>query len=173
MAEPYTVGVRGNGDAPHVTSGVVWRSAREQGYLKQLPSGNWARLRPVALDRLLISGEIADLLTPLVVKMVMEGADTVSLDTFLNNVTTERALGTVAETIQLLDLVCKAAFIEPRIVDNPQADDEISLSDLLLEDKGLVFSLAMQPAEELRRFCLEPSADVASVSDRNEDEHAA
>lgn len=173
MATPYTNGIRDNGDAPHATSGAVWRSAREQGYLKQLPSGNWARLRPVALDRLLISGEVADLLTPLVVKMVMDGADTVSLDTFLNNATAERTLGTVAETIQLLDLVCRAAFVEPRIVDNPQADDEISLADLSLEDKGLAFSLAMQPAEELRRFRLEPTPDVATVPDRDQNEHTA
>lgn len=154
-----------HGDAPHVTAGSMWRSAREQGYLKQLPSGNYARLRPVALDKLLLGGEIPDILTPLVVKMLMDGADRVGLDEFLSEKGTENALSQFAEMISLVNLICIAAFVEPKIVTSPQAEDEISIDDLDMADRGLVFNLALQPVEVLRRFRLESRPDVETVPD--------
>ncbi len=174
MAElPYSNGNGMNGDAPHVTTGSMWRSARETGFVKQLPSGNWARLRPVGLERLITGGEIPDLLTPLVTKMFLDGADSVDLDTFLAQRGPEKTLAQMGEMIALLDAVCKAAFVEPRIVDNPQAEDEIGIEDLDLQDKSFVFHLVQQPVAVLRRFRLEPSADVAAVPDGQQVEPAA
>lgn len=161
----------GNGaGAPRATSGVVWRAAREQGYLKQLPSGNWARLRPVSPDLLLSTGDLPDMLTPLVVKMVFEGSDGQEVDRLTDP---QQMISQAADTVQLFNTVCRLAFLAPRIVDDPQAEDEISIEDIDLADRGFVFQLVTQPAEVLRRFRLEPAGDVAAVSDGQGDGDAA
>ncbi|MCZ2077911.1 MAG: hypothetical protein LC130_23270 [Bryobacterales bacterium] len=41
-----------------------------------------------------------------------------------------------------LDVICRACFIEPHIVDDPQANDEIALTDVDLQDKIHVFGWA-------------------------------
>ena len=57
-----------NGKEPQITSGVKWRQPREEGIIVPLPSGNVARLRPVALDVMISSGKLPDMLTPVAAK---------------------------------------------------------------------------------------------------------
>lgn len=132
-----------NGKEPQVTSGSLWRKPREEGVVVPLPSGNIARLRPVALDVMITSGKLPDMLTPLAAKTLwteMEPED----------------IGDVSELAtgmaDLFGFVCKAAFIEPKVVDNPKKEDEISLDDIDFRDKAAVFQLAIQPAEVLQKF---------------------
>ncbi|MCB0184342.1 MAG: hypothetical protein KDE31_08760 [Caldilineaceae bacterium] len=156
------------------TPGIDWRKPRVEGYMQQLPSGNWARLRPVAPEALIVSGNIPDVLTPLVSRMLYEGIDktaetleqalsgTEAGDVDMDKVTT--ALKRMGEMVDAFDAVCVAAFVSPRIVAEPDADDEIAIDDLTLNDKLHVFYLATQPAEVLRFFRYEPPADVAAVA---------
>lgn len=146
-----------------VTSGRTWRQPREEGFVKVLPSGNVARLRPVDMSVLLESGEIPDILTPMAVSAIMDGADTEKLanpDDLAKHTT---------EMIRFFNLVCKAAFLEPRIVEVPQNDDEINIEDVELSDRSFVYALVTQPVEVLRSFRLSETPDVDPVSDSQDD----
>jgi hypothetical protein len=149
-----------NGETP--TKGSDWRKPREEGFVLALPSGNAARIRPVALDVLLRNGEIPDLLTPFVAQMVYSGVDTDELDKLLSP---EKLTEQSGEMLELIDAVVTAAFVEPRIVADPQADDEISIADVELADRGTVFSLAVLPANDLRRFLERQTSDMELVQD--------
>lgn len=129
-----------------------------------LPSGNIARLRPVALDTLLASGDIPDFLTPIVGRMLFE--DQEEGEVF-------DAGNLVPETVRLIDLVVRASFIEPRVVDDPQADDEIGLADISAQDKGEVFALATQPARVLASFSDDQAQGLDPLSDGEGDEQPA
>ena len=154
------------GETKRPTRGIDWRKPREEGFLLALPSGNSAKIRPVALDVLLRQGKVPDLLTPFVAKMIYEGVDTKELDALLS---VEKLAEQSDEMLELIDAICVAAFLEPRIVDDPQAEDEISIEDVELADRGTVFSLAMLPANDLRRFLDRQAASLEPVSDGNGD----
>ena len=154
------------GETKQPTRGIDWRKPREEGFLLALPSGNSAKIRPVALDVLLRQGKVPDLLTPFVAKMIYEGVDTDELDKLLS---VEKLAEQSDEMLALIDAICAAAFLEPRIVAEPQAEDEIAIEDVELADRGTVFSLAMLPANDLRRFLDRQAASLEPVSDGNGD----
>lgn len=166
------------------TPGSEWRSIRELGVPIELPSGMIANLRPVRPDRLAAQGEVLDILTPLVHKMLFEGADA-SADLIAEAIgeTIEpkstdpadmrQAIGNLANIERVCDIVCKAAFVSPVIVDDPRGDDEISLEDLDLPDKVHVFTLALRGAAALNHFRYEPQADVEPVPDSEGDAQPA
>jgi len=153
--------------APAPTAGADWRTDR-QGFVKTLLSGKRARLRAVDVGLLALSGEIPDFLTPMVLKMLFGGEDA---EPELDSI--EAALGISGDMLPLINLICRAAFVEPRIVDDPQATDEISIDDVALEDRLMVFQLVIQGVEALRRFRYEPAADVGAVPDGKDDEPEA
>lgn len=158
------------GETKRPTRGIDWRKPREEGFLLALPSGNSATIRPVALDVLLRQGKIPDLLTPLVAKMIYEGVDTDELDKLLS---VEKLAEQSDEMLALIDAICAAAFLEPRIVEQPQAEDEIAIEDVELADRGTVFSLAVLPANDLRRFLQRQASAVEPVPDGDGDEPEA
>jgi hypothetical protein len=88
----------------------------------------------VALDVLLRNGKIPDLLTPFVAQMVYQGVDTDELDKLLS---VEKLTEQSTEMLELIDAVVCAAFVEPRIVEEPQEDDEISIADVELWQIGV------------------------------------
>jgi len=123
-----------------VTSGREWRRRREEGTLVQLPSGNVARLRPVSLLSLMKRGRIPDPLSGMIDQMIAQGErPSVSLETY-------------QDFADLIGLVCQVAFVEPRIVDEPTADDEIGLDDVGFEDQTYVFNWAQQEIRFLMPF---------------------
>lgn len=147
-----------------VTSAAAWRQPREEGYVVTLPSGNAARLRPVALDVLITSGSLPDLLTPVAASTLFQ----------------ERELSAIGEQGQvaqqyaeLINAVVPAAFLEPRVVENPTADDEISLDDVDFSDKVAVFQLATAGAVALRTFRERQAASVDALPDGKSDGHTA
>ena len=145
-----------------ITSASKWREPREKGYLVTLPSGNVARIRPVALDVMIQSGAISDLLSPIAAKMLWTEIDT---DEFSKaedfSEIAEMAEGMAA----LFSVVCKAAFLSPKIGDDAEnlGDGEIAMDDVSFNDKSHVFQLAIQPALVLRKFCEQQDRDVESV----------
>lgn len=138
------------------TSGRQWRKAREEGIVVTLPSGNIARLRPVALDVMLANGQMPDLLAPIAAKSLWDEIDT------------EKIAGMVDMAKGMADLfgiVCKAALLEPRVVDNPTADDEIALDDIEFQDKAAIFQLAIAPTRALELFRRQQEQRLAAVHD--------
>lgn len=141
------------------TLGKMWRKARVEGYVIALPSSNNVRIRRVGLDQLIANGEIPDLLTPIAAKTLWE-------ETYTPGTTVSKAKDEVAATkdfTALLNVIAAAALMEPKIVDDPQADDEISIEDLHFSDKLAIFMIVTQPEEALRRFRVQQAPDVELV----------
>ena len=135
-----------------ITSAAAWREPRENGFVVTLPSGNTARIRPVALDVMIQDGRLPDLLSPIAARSLWTETDV-------------EEIGKVGELAtgmaELFGYVCKASFIEPRVVDGEDlGEGEISLSDVCFDDKAFVFQLAIQPAQVLHRFCEQQTRDV-------------
>lgn len=139
------------------TSGAVWRQPREQGYTVTLPSGNVATLRPVALDSLLAAGEIPDLLSPVVAKTLWAETEPAAL----------AEQGELAKGfLELIALVVPLAMMEPIVVNEPRADNEIALDDIELADKVGIFNLATGGASVLKSFLAEETKRLDAISDR-------
>lgn len=136
------------------TPGATWRQPRLEGYVVNLPSGNFARLRPVAIDILIANGKIPDLLTPIAARSLWEETAT---DQIANQA--EMAKGFA----DLVNIIVPAAMMQPRIVDNPQGDDEISLDDLDFGDKLAIFQLATGGSATLKAFCKQQAANLAAL----------
>lgn len=151
--------------SPTVTPGLAWRKPRTEGYVVTLPSGNVVRLRPAALDVLIASGKIPDLLTPAAADALWssENLDSAAVKDILAKA--ERA----KDFIALVSLVVRASVIEPKIVDDPKADDEIALSDIEFSDKVIIYQLAIQPSVVLSSFRSGQAPDVAIVPDSEGD----
>lgn len=150
------------------TSAAAWRRAREEGYAFTLPSGKVARLRPVALDALIRSGKVPNLLIPVIARMLWETTGEGDMRT-----TEEREAEEKAHFIDLVSMIVPAAMLSPRVVDNPKATaDEISLDDLHFGDKLAIYRLARLPAEVLDNFSTGQTGAVEPLPD-GEDVHEA
>jgi hypothetical protein len=135
-----------------VSSGAAWRKVKSDGVLIRLPSGWVVAVRNVNSASLLVKGVLSDPLSALVYDMV--NGDTKKLE----NMSGEKIL---AATVALQDAVCKLAFVNPRIVDEPTADDEISLDDVIDADREFVLTLLYTPVQKLAdSFREEPEPDV-------------
>lgn len=152
--------------------GVEWRRPRERGFLKTMPSGNKAYLRPITPAALMaVMGEIPDHLTPIVADMIFGGVTYDKVRQMIDTMTPDAAqdsLQRAARSVEFANTLCKIAFVNPKVVDNPQAEDEIAPGDIDLADRFFVLTLAMQPVEVLRSFRWESSADVEVVPDGDE-----
>lgn len=156
-----------NGTQPEVTPGAAFRAMREQGVVQTLPSGRVVRMRTVTPDRLLRLGHIPDILTPFALGLLYGKDPDVEAVQFLQP--REQA----QEAIAMLDsiaVVCRAALVSPRVVDDPQAEDEIAIEDLTIDERGWVFRLALWPAEMLKSFRFQPSGNVETLPDGQEPE---
>lgn len=145
-------------DALQVTSGVEWRKARESAILK-LPSGRVVEARAVSFFYLLKLGRIPDQLTTQVIDHVFGSADLVfdlkkpkNLQAFL----------------ELLDAVCESCLVNPRVVKEAKADDEITVDDVIEADKMFLYKLINRPASELATFREEQEGDVANLDNESE-----
>lgn len=123
------------------TSGRDWRKPRVEGMTITLPSGNVVVCRPVQMDQLLAAGKIPDFLSPLVADLIWQTVALAKADAESDK-----------NFIELLNIMAVASFVNPRIVDDPQADDEIALDDLEFSDKLAIYMIAKQPLAVLHRF---------------------
>lgn len=147
--------------------GKEWRAVRERGAVGRLPSGRMVRGRTVRPSHILELGEeVPDILTALALKLFYGTAkveDIYGLHATTEDV--ERAL----KVAKSLKIVTRAFLLEPRVVDEPLADDEISIDDVDPADQAFIFDSAFMGAEGLSRFLsatleqdgdLQPSAAV-------------
>lgn len=132
---------------------ITWSTVRKQrleGIEVTLPSGLTARLRPVNLDDLIYAGQIPDALTSMVNKMLNQNIATTQdkpTADFADN-----PLETARDVLQYYAVICKSVFVYPRVVDDPQGDDEISFLDVLPEDREFVVTWAEEPQSRLSNF---------------------
>lgn len=137
-----------------ITSGKQWRT----GTPVQLPSGNVAALRrPSVLT--MVSGDDA----PEFLKHIVA-----------DNINGRKPSGTTFEITpenlpglnQTLEKVTRACFANPRIVDDPQGEDEISLADVSDGDRIAVFQWLIGDAlETAQSFPAQQVGDVGAVPD--------
>lgn len=138
------------------------KRAYDEGLPQTLLSGIEVQMRPVQPDKLLMSGKVPDILTPLVMGMMFakeKDGDTVFPDEVKDPITyyltkeREKAQEAV-EFIKSVDVVCEAALVDPSLVPY-----------LTLADRMWIFRLAFMPVEVLATFRHQPQANVEVGND--------
>lgn len=155
------------GEPVEPTPASEFRAMREHGVLQTLPSGRVCRLRTVTPDRLLRLGRLPDILTPLVVRMIYEEVTVTDLDAFLAQ---KEQVDQALEMINSLNVVCEAGLLEPSI---GPGENQISVDDLTLAERGWVFKLVFQPAEVLAAFRYRQAPDVDALPNGENDSDQA
>lgn len=138
------------------TSGKEWRKAREEGIETLMPSGMTANLRPVEADFFLRVGHVPDALAPLINTII-------SGDSYKLEIPPVEQLEKGKEWIAFLNELCTYAFVTPKVVEAPQADDEISVDDICYLDKFSVYQKFSMPAHKLRAFCQAQIESMATM----------
>ena len=141
-----------------VTSAREWRARakrlREGGEEITLPSGLTARVRNVPVGLFALHGNIPDSLSPIIAEMIGGSPQ---------SVVQHNPMLLLQAQYSLMNQVAKFAFVSPRIVDEPQGDDEIHIDDVDDDDKAALMGLLGLPAQQLATFCAQQSASVESV----------
>jgi hypothetical protein len=143
-----------------VTQGAKMREMREKGVVLTFPSGNVYRVRIVGAAALLLRGNLPNILLAFVIDAIYHGVDEKKFDAFLALREREES---AREFIDSLRAVCETMFMEPKVVADPKADDEVSIMDLSLSDQTWAFELAFGFVRQLRPFRQEQAADVGRV----------
>lgn len=148
-----------NGQQP--TDALEWRKSREVGELVPLPSGNWARLRPVDLMKMIKQGTIPDLLSPIAAKTVWVEENTEEIGNSLDMAT---------QYYDLVEIVVPCIFVSPEIVGSADEldDNKILLDDVDQTDRVAAFNLAIAGVSAMRSFREQQAKFMASLSNGNE-----
>lgn len=140
-----------------VSSGKAWREARENGIEFKFPdSGETAALRPIDVGLFVLTADIPDVL----IKDILN---------IINNNPTKLALPPQEEIeqskvwLKFLDDLTRFAFVNPKVVPDPQAENEISVEDVCYADKLQLFLLFSQPVRILKRFREYQNKPVAAL----------
>lgn len=162
-------GVNGNGVGaldPRLPTLEELKRAYDEGLEQTLLSGLKVKLRPLQPDKLLLSGTMPDVLTPMVMGMLFPPAteDDAPLPDEVDNFLFKQReqAQEAAEYIRAVDAVCAAALVDPSLVPY-----------LSLQDRIWVFKLAFMPVAVLSTFRLGQKADVEPVADEPGEPHAA
>lgn len=137
------------------TSGREWRAPREQGLTVALPSGHVARIRPVGMDLVVRVGYIPGVLSNFIVQMIETGK---------GDLPTTANLDEEKEWFRFLDCLVELAFVSPKVVASPQAEDEISIDDVELADKMAIWRVLGAPARALVSYFQSQEERLSSVA---------
>lgn len=155
--------IHSNGATPQPTPASEWRLGRE-GVIATLYSGLRVRLRTVDLSTLVMEGQIPDFLTALIIDMFENGTDAPGYhepDKYPDPV--HRFFRMDRKFMPLVNYVCRVAFVSPRIVDEPVADDEISIDDVPYTERLQVFNSVTRGLAGLHSFRDQSQADVDAL----------
>lgn len=144
-----------------ITPASHWRKPYSEGVPVALPTGTVVRLRPCYVSHLLRENFVPDALLAMVAQERSKSP---------RSRTQEDERQELLSAAEFSRKVCKLMFVYPRIVDNPSADDEISIDMLDDAEINFVAGLFNRPVEVLRSFRPQPTADVASVDTPTGDE---
>lgn len=141
-------------------TGRQWREKVEAGVWITLPSGLDVRVGSVGPDVILRTGQVPDSLTPLLADMI-------------NGRPVEPPVPkTQAELLEQMDFmnaVATSALLEPRIVDDPQAEDEIALRHLDIGDRAFLVGLLGATLKQLETFRDEQARGLEVVAAESDD----
>lgn len=130
--------------------GKTWRKKREEGAVGKLPSGRIVRGRTVLPSHILDLGEeVPDTLTTLALKLFYGKA---LRDDVLGFHDTSEDKAQALKVAQALKIVTRAFLLEPRVVNEPLADDEIHIDDVEPQDQAFIFDVAFLGADALTEF---------------------
>lgn len=172
-----TTDAKAAGAALAASSATEWRAMRERGVVFTLPSGLRARLRPVGVVELMRRGRIPDFLTPLAAEAVANRG----------GILAEGFAEKIGNLAALMEAVCTAAFMEPRVVAVPEEalrenvqlsdldlkDDEITVYHLSPEDWDAVLTFVTAPVTALAIFRAQEKATLEPVDGGKADPDAA
>lgn len=144
------------------SSGAKMREIREKGIVLPFPSGENYRVRNVSVGKLLRRGNLPNILTAFLIDAIYHGLSNQKVADFL--ALREKAESAV-EFLDSMQIICEEMFIEPRVVANPQSEDELTIDDIPIVDQGWAFDRCFRSARELRPFRPQPALDVVSVPD--------
>jgi hypothetical protein len=127
-----------------------WRKARAEGEVFTLPSGLEVRLRKITALDLVLTGAVPTTLYAVADKYI---ADTGGIDA-------EK----FREFEPMINAVCEACFVEPRIVDARQEHSGMTtgllVTEIPIEDRMAVFEWSNSVSGALRKFRGEQAAVV-------------
>lgn len=159
---PVLEGSSGNGADLPVTPAAEFRRVRTQGEKITIPStGRIVRMRTVKPAYLLRLGKIPDPLAELVIRLLYGQLTNEQYQAFFDLQERKEHAVDLAESLRV---VCTAALIDPVIVDEPQAGNEIHIDDLEDGEQRYIFDLALLEATALSRFRQQQAANVDVVS---------
>jgi hypothetical protein len=148
-----------------VTSGKQWRKRREEGVEIQFPTtGNVARIRPLDLEFFIEQGRLQNLLESAVFESLTEKEITAF---------TDEEMSAFNVTLGFLNQIVTHCFVLPKIVKDPTADDEISISDVTMDEKWFLFNLLVRPMQALDSFRPKQADNVGSVASSEVDSTAS
>lgn len=137
-----------------ITSGKDWRSASDAQEIT-LPSGKVALLKKPDVLELIADQDMPDLITNQLMSN-LTGAPAAKVEVKRED---------MPKMLNILNKMCKACFVEPRIVDNAAAEDEIELRHIDFNDKVAVLEFAFgQEGLKAQSFRSQPNAGVPTVS---------
>lgn len=151
-------------------AGLSWaerKRLRVEGVEKVLPDGGLTvRIRAVEMSWFLMRANLEDFLTPLVTNLI----DRVELRASQEDMkkredalSPQELIAYEQEGLRLRAEYAKYAMISPRIVDDPQGEDEIALDDLSYINAIVIWNWATQPLEALASFRRGPAQDLDAV----------
>lgn len=147
----------GHTQEPSVTIGADWRRPREVGYLVKLPSGHIARIRPVGPEVFTRLSRI-----PVMLGEVMTNPDA---DMEIDFSSPDK----LKDWLEVINAITAGCMVNPRIVETPTADDEITIDDVDISDRAFLFALFGKPVRALEIFCRESFATVAGIHATEDD----
>ncbi|MEM4406012.1 MAG: hypothetical protein QXS68_03110 [Candidatus Methanomethylicaceae archaeon] len=133
-----------------VTPVDEWKRPR-QGELVTLPSGRVARIRRPNIDEMLLLGKIPNPLIPIVLGLVRKD-EFEGVENLPDDVKAERMAALYKEFLLQMKTLCEAAFVEPRMSDDPSDEGAISFFDLTPEDRDFLWEWMKQPVTAVEGF---------------------
>ena len=144
------------------TSAADWKRPREEGVVVSLPySGHNIRLRPVAIDVLVTTGKIPDILSSIAMSVLFEET---TVESILQDPAQLKNWG------EILNIVIPAAVMEPSVAmpgEEPTAE-QITIDDIDYLDKMFIFNYATSGARALYLFRDQQGTDGKALSNRNQ-----
>lgn len=137
-----------------VTSGKAWRRDYEEGVEITLPSGKVASIKPVSTELLFILRRIPDALTQRVMDAFLNGG---AFDLEVKDPEQYRLY------LELRDAFVVTTFVNPKIVKEPAADDEVMIEAIDSDDRNWLMRFFNQPASALHSFRDEQERHVEPV----------
>ncbi len=133
------------------TSGKQWKNTVEI----TLPSGYTVEIRPLGYDLILKCDHVPDVITSLVVRSFKGENVGMEINEFRQ----------AQEYVQFLDTCCELCFVSPKVVDQPEGEDEISADMIEFDDKVYVFGFLGKSRRWLEHFRDEQIQNVPSLAE--------